>query len=52
MAPAWLVLAFMAAVVMLVALPCRAGKVKHSPIDEKTTGIAAGAGIYSKRRPL
>lgn len=39
MAPAWLVLAFMATVVMLVALPCRANKVKHSPIDEKQQAL-------------
>ena len=39
MAPAWLVFAFMAAVVMLVALPCRANKVKHTPIDEKQRAL-------------
>ena len=32
-------LAFMAAIVMLVALPCRANKVKHSPIDEKQQAL-------------
>lgn len=52
MAPAWLVLAFMATVVMLVAMPCRANKVKHKSYRRKTTGVVAGAGIYSKGRPL